>query len=221
MRLHTKCFSLPILACVLRGENVSEEGKKRFIFFLMVGLLYASRVYAAPSLDQLVANLSTNIPQLMRLVTAFSYLLGIYFVMVGVILLKHAGEMRTQMSYEHSLKKPLLFLFVGAALIYLPTSITTGLATIWGADVPYGYQTSTTNDAWSQMIGAAFYILQFVGVISFIRGLVMLTHLSGHGGQPGTFGRSMTHMIAGILCINMYDTVKMVLSTFGLDSTII
>ena len=98
----------------------------------------------------------------------------------------------------------------------MPSSIQTGRATLWGTDSPLAYVPEKGN-AFSQLRGNAFVILQFIGLVAFIRGLVILTQLGGHGGQPGTFARAMTHIIGGILCINMYDTVNMILVTLGME----
>lgn len=195
------------------------------IYFFVYSLFYVNTAYAqladipVPTLDKVLERISENIPQLMQFVSAFAYVIGIYFVIMGVMEMKHFGESRGMMSQEHGLKKPLLYLFVGAALIYLPTTIQTGLDTLWSSPNPLAY-VPVTGNAWSQLIANSFLILQFIGLVAFIRGLIILTHLGGHGGQPGTFAKGMTHIIGGILCINMYDTVRMVLATLGLDTLI-
>lgn len=199
------------------------ETKQRSKAFMIVSFVFilflTDNVYAVPTLDQVIANISNNIGALMQMVTGLAYILGFYYVIVGVMELKHFGEARTMMSSEHGLKKPLIHIFVGAALIYLPTSIKTGIETLWQQPSPLAYVVEKGN-AWSELVGNSFMILQFIGVIAFIRGLIKLSHLGGHGGQPGQFGSAMTHIIGGILCINMYDTVKMVLATLGMDTTI-
>lgn len=191
----------------------------------LIGLCSIRISYAAvdsssiPTLDIVIGKITDNIPQLMQLVTAFAYILGMTLVIRGVIELKHFGEGRTMMSMEHSLKKPLLHIFVGAALMYLPSSIHTGLYTLWTAPNPLAYVPDVDNP-WTVLINNSFLILQLIGVIAFIRGLLILSNLGGHGGQPGTFARGMTHIIGGILCINMYDTVRMILVTLGLDTVL-
>ncbi len=174
--------------------------------------------YKVPTLDEALANLESNVPSLMKMVTALAYLFGMFFVVKGVLELKHMGESRTMMSSEHGLKKPLMFLFVGGMLLYLPSAIKIGVATFWETPYPTAYLEDVSHaSAWQIVINNSFTILQLIGVIAFIRGLIMLTHLSGHGGQQGTFARGMTHIIGGILCINMYDTVRMIGETLGLS----
>jgi intracellular multiplication protein IcmC len=60
--------------------------------------------------------------------------------------------------------------------------------------------------------------VQLVGTIAFIRGLVLLTHASGHGTQPGTFSKAISFIVAGILCINLYQFLQVIFTTFGLGT---
>ena len=200
--------------------NIREALFKAFLFSIMIGSLFCMNpIYAAtvPTLDQVIINISNNLQNLMRLTTAIAYLFGIYFIVTGIMEFKHTGESRTMMSQEHHIKKPLIFMAVGAALIYLPSSINAGLNTFFNSPVPYEYPVDDANP-WSQLIKACFIILQLVGVISFIRGLIILTGLGGHNAQQGTFARGLTHIIGGILCINMYDTIMVILNTLGLSN---
>jgi|GEM_PF-772598 intracellular multiplication protein IcmC len=207
------------------------------VYFLWLGLLLLAPfglVYAADSSSDVVpgylntttnlsavdmiTNLVSQLPNIMSLITAIAYVTGMYFVFHGVMLLKQYGEMRTQMSGQHHLKGPVIFIIVGAMMLYLPSSVQVGLSTFWTEPNPYGYLQD--QDQWAQFFKNIFMVVQLFGVIAFIRGLILLTHLGGHGGQQGTFGKGMTHIIGGILCINIYQFVQVVMVTFGLQSLI-
>ena len=130
-------------------------------------------------------------------------------------MLKQYGEMRSMMSTEHSLKGPLIFIFIGAALLYLPSSVQVGLSTFWKEPAPYSYLEEDANNSWNTLIHDIFLIIQLIGIIAFIRGLLLLTHLSSGHGQQGTFGRAMSHMIGGILLINIYQFLQVIFNTLG------
>lgn len=165
-----------------------------------------------------IANLGKTIPNLMQLVTAIAYVMGMFFVINGIFHLKKYGEQRSQASSEAHLKGPLIYLLVGAALLYLPSTVRVGLSTFWTNPFPYGYENDQTG-AWASLLKASFMIVQLIGTISFIRGLVMLTHLGGHGAsQQGTLGKAIAHIVAGILCINLYDFLKTVFNTLALGT---
>jgi intracellular multiplication protein IcmC len=167
------------------------------------------------SAQEMLVNIAKQVPSLMRLVTAIAYVLGMYFIIHGIIKLKHAGESRTMMSREHSLMGPIVMLSVGAMLLYLPSSVQVGMSTFWTDPNPYAYLKQ--KDQWSDFINVCFTIVQLVGTIAFIRGLVLISHLGTGSGQHGTMSKGMTHIIGGILCINIYEFIKVITATLGID----
>lgn len=185
-----------------------------FLFFFLI-LLCAESAYAkVPDAQTMIINLSKVMPKLTKLVTALSFVMGMGLVAKGIIGMKHIGEMRTMASRDHSLKGPLIYLFVGAALLYLPSTIQAGLSTFWANPAPYGYRTEV-HGTWAELTKAVFSVIQLVGGIAFIRGLLMLSHLGEHA-QQGTFGKAMAHIIGGIFCINMYQFVQVITNTLYL-----
>lgn len=188
-------------------------------------LLFAAALFVVPAYAQdvsqlsaqtMIINIAKQIPSLMRMITAIAYVMGMMFIINGVIKMKHLGESRTMMSQEHSVKGPLIMIATGGFLLYLPTSVQVGMSTFWTDPNPYGYLQQ--YDQWTAFLNDCYLIVQLVGTISFIRGLVILSHLGGHGGQPGTFGRGMTHIIGGILAINIYQFVQVILNTLSIQT---
>jgi hypothetical protein len=177
---------------------------------------YAIPSYAlTPSLANMMENFSKTIPELMRLATAISYVAGFVIIIKGIIELRHFGEMRTMMQQERGAFGPIAHLLVGAALIYLPSSVQAGISTFWADTSPLAYA-SDENDAWSELLKDAFLIFQFIGTIAVIRGLLILSKSGGRGGQQKSMGQAMTHIIGGIFCINMYGVLTMVWGTLAL-----
>jgi intracellular multiplication protein IcmC len=177
--------------------------------------VYADDTVTVISASDIIQNIVGQLPSVMRLITSIAFVMGMYFVFYGLLKLKQFGEARTQMSSEHHLKGPLIFLVVGALLLYLPSSVQVGLSTFWSTPSPYGYLQET--DQWSEFFANCFLIIQIFGTIAFIRGLIVLSHLGGHGGQPGTFGKGITHIIGGLFCINIYQFVQLVMITIGIQ----
>lgn len=163
----------------------------------------------------ILANIQKTIPKLTQMVTAIAFVIGIFMIIIGVMQLKHVGEMRTQMSHEHHLTKPLLSITIGTLLIYLPSSVQMGMSTFWTTPNPYGY--IVQSDQWQQAINICFAVVQFIGVVSFIRGLIMLSHVGG-GHQQGAFSKGLMHVIGGIFCININQFMQVVLATLGVQS---
>ncbi len=185
-------------------------------FFVVSYFLFIPSVYAAiPNVAQMIRNIAETVPNLMYFTTALAYVFGFWFIFHGIILLKKYGMQRTQMSGDANLGPPLVSIFVGAALIYLPSTVQSGMSTFWTNPNPYGYETSSSEE-WNTFVAACFMIIQLVGVIAFMRGLMMLTKLGQGGGQQASFGRAAAHIVGGIFCIDMYDFLNAVFETLGL-----
>ena len=169
------------------------------------------------SAGQMLTNIANQIPNLMRLVTAIAYVLGMIFIFIAVLKMKHLGESRTMMSREHSIMGPIIYLVIGAMLLYLPSAVQMSTSTFWGTPNPIGYLTGT--DQWTQFLNDCFSVVQLFGTIAFIRGLVILSHLGGGGGGQKNLSQGLTHIIGGILCINIYQFVRVILFTLGIQTS--
>lgn len=183
-------------------------------FCLYSTALAQSTVNTSLNAQQMLVNFAKTVPSLMYMVTAIAYVLGMYFIVAGIMKLKQLGESRTMMSSEHNIKGPIIYIVIGALLLYIPSSVQVGLSTFWSNPNPYGY--TQQQDQWSDFLSNVFLVIQLIGVIAFIRGLVILSHLGSTHGQQGTFGRGVTHIIGGIFLINMYQFVQMVFTTLGI-----
>ncbi len=170
--------------------------------------------FSVPTASSVLENVASQIPSLMRLVTAIAYVIGMYLIFYGILKLKQYGEMRTQMMHERHLQGSIMLVVTGSMLLYLPTSVQVGLSTFWSQPSPYGYLTQTS--AWGDFLDDVFMVVQLFGTIAFIRGLVMLSHLSGQGHQGG-LGKGLTHVIGGLLCINIYQLIQVVMITMGVQ----
>jgi len=166
----------------------------------------------------MLANFAKQVPNLMSMVTAIAYVLGMILIIRGILQLKHLGESRTMMSQEHSLMGPMLYLGVGTFLLYLPSAVQIGMNTFWTNPCPYCYPID--QDQWSKFLSVCYTVVQLFGVIAFIRGLIILTHLGGRGGAGhDTLSKGITYIVGGIFCINIYGFVQVVFFTLGVQLT--
>lgn len=192
---------------------LSSQQAKNLVFPLFIIMLFHVSVVNAADLSvgAMLSNFAQTVPQLMQLITAFAYVMGMFMIFKGLLGLKQYGEARTMMSQQHELKGPLVCMAVGTALLYLPTSIQVGFNTFWSEPNPYGY-VNQAQDQWSEIIQDGYLVMQLIGTVAFIRGLILFTHMGSHG-QPGTFGKAMMHIIAGIMLINLYGFITVLQNT--------
>lgn len=192
-------------------ENKILLSKTVFIIVLACCCVACDRV---PSADAMIINLAKQIPQLMKLVSAVSYVLGLFMMFKGVLAFKQYGESRTMASSHTELKTPLILMICGGGLLFLPSWVQVGLNTFWTHPNPYGYTEQYAGETQrDQFVRAMFQIMQLFGIISFIRGWLILATTSTQSVQPGTFAKGITHIIGGILLFNLYDFINVLKET--------
>lgn len=188
-----------------------EKRQLLLLLFLFAFVLAGCTVNGEqPNLQVFLNNLSRSYTDLSRLVTAFAYITGMFFGASALFQLKLYGEMRTMMSGQTNIFKPLMYLLVSAALMYFPSTFKTMMMSTFG-------QPSASPLSWSSVtsIGLHGYklaitpallgLMRLVGLVSFVRGWIMLVHISDQGHQV-TFGKAVTHILGGLLLINIVQT---------------
>ncbi len=172
-----------------------------------------SSVPDASSLDieQMIVNIAETMPNLLAMFTAGAYVLGFTLVLKGIYKLKEYGEMRTSMSSQTNLWPPLITITVGTILIFFVSGYQIGLQTLFGYSSPLTYSSDTSST--DALVSSVVLIMQVVGVIAFIRGLLLLNSAGGHGAQPGSIGKGLTFVVGGLLAINIYGTWEVLVNT--------
>lgn len=168
----------------------------------------------APDVATMLVNFAQTVPTLMMMVTSITYVMGMFLIFKGIMGLKQYGEQRTQMSSSHSLKEPLILMIIGTALLYLPSSVATGFNTFWTDGSPLAYIPPST-DQYSVIYQDAYMVIELIGTIAFIRGLLTLSHLGGQA-QHDTVSKGLAFVISGILCINLYSFLQVLGATLGI-----
>jgi intracellular multiplication protein IcmC len=170
-----------------------------------------------PRIENMLVHVSNEFPNIYRLVTATSYIMGIAFIFRGIYQLKVYGDLRTMMSVQTNFKATMMVFFAGTALLYAPTAFKSMLLSTFATTSitdPMSYQSA--KGIWSPLASqAVLRFIQLIGTISFIRGWVHLTHVSNPNGRS-TMGKAVTHIIAGLLAVNIEGTREMLQASFGI-----
>lgn len=163
-------------------------------------------------------NISQQINPIKNFIIAISYGVGLGLCIIAVMKLKKYGTKTAYMHVESSLVGPFLQFFIGIALFYLPTFVETVNLTIWNEayvyNSPLNYTSQTSSTTFEEYIEPILGIIQIIGMVSFIRGWVMLSKATNVGQQPGAVSRGLTHVIGGIMGINIYTVIEVFNQTF-------
>ncbi|AAU26550.1 TPA: type IVB secretion system protein IcmC/DotE [Legionella pneumophila] len=170
----------------------------------------------------ILANIANQLEPVQRLITGGAYLIGCAFIFKAIYSLKVYGEARTMMSSNTSIKEPVMYLMVGALLIYFPSLVSSVLQTTFGYSNPLAYSggVSSGSDTISALFGSGslvgrplVMIIRVIGLIAFVRGWVLIARSASQGQPPGGTGKGLIHVFGGILAINIVGTVDMINNT--------
>lgn len=181
-------------------------------------------------------NLRELVIPLTQLMLTLSFVIGISLIWRGISMLKKFGS--AQQGAE--VAGPMVYLFVGAILIWIPSSSNILADSLFGGTGGYGGNNlfssgrfdysrlgagskligyaggSSLNAQWSAIADTLVLYVQFIGLIAFIRGWLIVSKSGMPGQQPGSISKGITHIVGGVICINFIQFVKLVQVTLGL-----
>lgn len=202
------------------------------ILVLIVGLTVSQVAFAqSTTAGDVMRNLQNTVPAVVTLILMISFLLGIIFIHKGLSLLKKFGLPPGHMMQQGELLQPLKYIFIGALLVYLPSTEVVFSNTLLGGNNASAIArtmdiskvgtisermlgetgSSRLSSYWQEVINTLVLYIQVLGLVSFIRGWIIISK-PAQGGQ-GTVGKGITHIIAGIIAINFVDVVIILRNT--------
>ena len=197
--------------------------------------LCASPVWAV-DFSQLMINLAKPIGPLTGLAFMISFVIGFIFIFRGIGLFKKFG-MQHNMMNPGEVAGPLMFVFVGTVLMYLPYTADVSIKTIFGENSTllfYGttgltqqqryerlgsgeellsFTTVSFQDQWVTLANTVVLYIQFIGIIAFIKGWVIMAKSGNPGVQPGSISKGITHIVGGIIAVNFVTAVDVIRET--------
>jgi uncharacterized membrane protein HdeD (DUF308 family) len=155
-------------------------------------------------LTAMLINLSNSLAPVQKLLSGFGYLVGITLMISGLLeLKKHAESRGGQSSHEDALTA-LAFIFGGALLVYMTSTVTALSNTVFGATNILSYSVNSSPNLYHAML----VLIQTTGVLWFVRGMVLLVQSTKPGHKEGAKG--MTFMLAGIGAINFESSMHVI-----------
>lgn len=114
------------------------------IFFATILFMMSVEAWAVSGIGQVAANVTSNLKDVAKLITAASYVAGMAFAVGAIAKFKQHKEAPTQIP----LSTPIVLLFVGIALIFAPAIFQAGGGTLFkGSGVVAGVSGITSFGA--------------------------------------------------------------------------
>ncbi|KTC90961.1 type IV secretion protein IcmC [Fluoribacter dumoffii] len=156
-----------------------------------------------PDLIAIIGNISRSLYPVQHLITGGAYVLGILFFMTAIAKFRKIADHRAQSSSQEKMFTPVMYLLMGAGLLYLPTVLNAMANTTFGVGNVLTYTSYNPSNIFSSM----GLVIQTAGVLWFVRGTVLVAHASQPGTQHGPKG--LAFIIAGVLAMNFDNTIAM------------
>ena len=173
-------------------------------------------------LDVLLNNLIGNIKDpLTFLISVIAVVIGVFMIVNGLIKASRYGTDPR----EYSMTKILSNLVVGAILVVVGQTFGTMLESIFGVGA---VNPSSDVIGWNFIVnlgvapGSQFVLaiksaglfIELIGMIAFVRGWLILKSASEGSGQA-TMAQGLTHVIGGVLAMNIFGFLELMDATFG------
>ena len=163
-------------------------------------------------------NLALQIDPIKNFLIVLCYVVGVGLSIAAVMKLKKYGTRTAFMSVEMSMVGPFLQFFIGVGLFYMPYFISAINLTIFtssGVQNELGYSVSGVD--YNTYIEPVLGIIQIIGIIAFMRGWLLLAKATNPGQQPGAISKGVTHIVGGILAVNIRTFITVIYQTLGLS----
>jgi uncharacterized membrane protein HdeD (DUF308 family) len=164
-----------------------------------------------------LTQVNQTIPQLLQLATALAYIYGMYMVVISVAALRNCAHLGQVAQGQETLSGVFKKVFLGTALLYLPSTIQVGASTFWTETSPIAY-INVANDQYIELILAAYSIIYLLGTLSVIRGIIELAYGNGKDteqGHQGPLHKGLAHIIGGIFCMNIHLVATTIMPMLG------
>lgn len=217
------------------SQHLGSHSIKPYLRATGIGVLlflFSSNVYALDFATAL-KNLSKIINPLTSMVLVLCFCIGIFMIFNALTKMKKFGQLASYHSQPGEFGGPLVSLIVGALLVYLPTStdylmnslFQTANSMFSGGSVDYSAygegssllsyaSSSSLGQQWTALANTLVLFIQFLGFLSFVRGLIMLSKAATPGGnQQGMFAKGVTHVVGGVILINFVGAVNVIQNT--------
>ncbi len=190
-------------------------------------MLIATNANAVQSMEQILVNVKALVRPITGLVLIISFLLGILMMLRGLLMMRQFALPINQASKPGEIAGPLVHLFVGAILIYIPAASDSLSLTLFDINIAntsimdintsaspkasqelLGYTETVIKDQWAALFDTIVVYIQLIGFIAFIRGWLLIGESGNPGVQPGSISRGVVHVIGGILAINFVPFIQ-------------
>ena len=210
------------IGAVVTSLYASQEAGGGFGWSCLVDNLGNS---SGSGLDVMMSNFINNISgPIVETVSLVAFLCGLYMIIHGLVKAsKYGFDPKT-----HSPSSIIINILFGALLMTIGDNLNMMMTSVFGtSSFSFNVANATsTVMGWTAVqnlsgstqfgtaIGAALTFFQVIGAIAFVRGWLILKKVAEGGGNV-TLAQGITHVLGGVLAINIFVFLQIMDTTFG------
>lgn len=172
------------------------------------------------SVGPILAAFDQNIEPLIKITGSVAFLIGIFVIYKAVMQIAATAKAGGQHNGHGGYKGSFISMFIGVALLKLPTTMNTVNESVFMQAVSplsYNVHSSQLSDKTNSMLYVILHFIQFVGIVAFIRGLMIMNKAANGGGHDVSYEKGVVFILSGILAANIVVTTNMLSKSFGMD----
>ena len=190
------------------------------LFLLPVAILAqnttgTSTPNTAAQVGQILINVSQDFPNILKWLNGLCTAIGISFLLLAFFKLKHLADFRTMSGGQQDIGKAFMMIGLGAIFLWMPFIINVMTYTFFGSTVGQLRSKYPVDAENRQYYVAFFQMMMIIGLISFIRGWLILASMAKSQAQPGTIGKAITHIIAGLFLYHLQAVMHILDASMG------
>jgi len=191
-----------------------------YIIMILMPISILAQTPPVPSITgaqagDILLNISQDFPSLIYWLNGLCTVIGISFMLLAFFKFKHLADFRTMTGGQQEVGKAFMMLAMGAIFLWMPFIINVMTYSLFGLTVGQLRSSYTISPVNHQYQVAFFKMMSIIGLISFIRGWLILSSLAKGQSQPGTIGKAITHIIAGLFLYHLLAVMKIFENTMG------
>lgn len=165
--------------------------------------------------ERLVRAVADLEPGLYALLVAISYILGVLGFGAGVFRMRRMSE---RVGRAEGGTGTALWFAAGTAMVSFPSWLESGGLSLFGSAPPTSLSYGGGGDAarYNALLGVLWAIVNFVGVVSFLKGWFVL-RLAADGIGRATMASGVWHIVGGLLGWHIVPVLAAVQETVGVE----
>lgn len=186
------------------------------LYLIPLCAIAADATSSGKTVGEILINIQKDFPDILSWLSGLCTVIGIAFILLAFFKLKHLADFRTMSGGQQDVGKAFILLALGAIFLWMPFMLNIMTYSLFGNSITgLREKYAITGDSNYEYKRAFFQMMMIIGLISFIRGWLILSSMAKGQSQPGTIGKAITHIVAGLFLYHLLAVIRIFEASVG------